>query len=96
MAPEVAVGKPYNSSVDVYSFSIIVWQILKGDVPFQGDFLSVASDHTLSNCICKGMGRKAFMERVVAGGERPKIGRGWPRKFSALLQRCWSEDKVYD
>lgn len=75
MAPEVAVGKSYNSTVDVYSFGIIVWQILKGDVPFQG------------------MGRKAFMERVVAGGERPQCGRGWPRQFRALLQRCWSEEK---
>ncbi|CAN0051791.1 unnamed protein product, partial [Ectocarpus fasciculatus] len=75
MAPEVAVGKSYNSTVDVYSFGIIVWQILKGDVPFQG------------------MGRKAFMERVVAGGERPRCGRSWPRPFCSLLQRCWSEDK---
>jgi serine/threonine protein kinase len=75
MAPEVAIGKPYNSTVDVYSFGVIVWQILKGDVPFQG------------------MGRKAFMDRVVAGGERPRPGRGWPTPFCHLLQRCWSEDK---
>ena len=75
MAPEVAIGKPYNSSVDVYSFVIIVWQILNGDVPFQG------------------MGRKAFMQRVVAGGERPRPSRGWPKPFWDLLQRCWSEDK---
>jgi serine/threonine protein kinase len=36
MAPEVALGKHYNASVDVYSFGIIVWQMLKGSVPFQG------------------------------------------------------------
>mmetsp|Transcript_2856 Transcript_2856/g.4341 ORF Transcript_2856/g.4341 Transcript_2856/m.4341 type:complete len:452 (+) Transcript_2856:42-1397(+) len=36
MAPEVALGKPYNQSVDVYSFGIILWQITKGRVPFSG------------------------------------------------------------
>jgi serine/threonine protein kinase len=36
MAPEVALGKPYNHSVDVYSFGIILWQITKGRVPFSG------------------------------------------------------------
>jgi serine/threonine protein kinase len=35
MAPEVALGKSYNSSVDVYSFSIIIWQIARGKVPFE-------------------------------------------------------------
>ena len=34
MAPEVALGKPYNYTVDVYSFSIIIWQICQGKVPF--------------------------------------------------------------
>jgi serine/threonine protein kinase len=36
MAPEVALGKPYNHSVDVYSFGIILWQITKAKVPFSG------------------------------------------------------------
>jgi len=36
MAPEVALGKEYNQSVDVYSFGIILWQMVKGKVPFNG------------------------------------------------------------
>lgn len=36
MAPEVALAKPYNQSVDTYSFGIILWQIVKGKVPFSG------------------------------------------------------------
>lgn len=35
MAPEVALGEQYNQSVDVYSFGIITWQVLKGKVPFE-------------------------------------------------------------
>lgn len=36
MAPEVALAKSYNQSVDTYSFGIIMWQIVKGKVPFSG------------------------------------------------------------
>jgi serine/threonine protein kinase len=36
MAPEVALGKPYNELVDVYSFSILLWQILKLETPYDG------------------------------------------------------------
>eukprot|EP00527_Entomoneis_sp_CCMP2396_P008091 CAMPEP_0198153428 /NCGR_PEP_ID=MMETSP1443-20131203/64158_1 /TAXON_ID=186043 /ORGANISM="Entomoneis sp., Strain CCMP2396" /LENGTH=421 /DNA_ID=CAMNT_0043819769 /DNA_START=25 /DNA_END=1290 /DNA_ORIENTATION=+ len=35
MAPEVALGRPYNQSCDVYSFSILLWQILKVMKPFE-------------------------------------------------------------
>lgn len=30
MAPEVALDEPYNQSVDVFSFAIIVWQVMTG------------------------------------------------------------------
>ena len=36
MAPEVALGKPYNERVDVYSFAILLWQILKLETPYEG------------------------------------------------------------
>ena len=34
MAPEVALGKAYNEKVDVYSFGVLVWQMLSREVPF--------------------------------------------------------------
>mmetsp|Transcript_24069 Transcript_24069/g.37107 ORF Transcript_24069/g.37107 Transcript_24069/m.37107 type:complete len:441 (+) Transcript_24069:140-1462(+) len=36
MAPEVALGQPYNFSVDVYSFSILLWELMSLETPFQG------------------------------------------------------------
>jgi len=36
MAPEVAKEMPYNTSVDVYSFSILLWQICSLEIPFAG------------------------------------------------------------
>ena len=35
MAPEVALRLQYNEKVDIYSFGILFWQILSGEVPFQ-------------------------------------------------------------
>ena len=36
MAPEVALRKPYNEKVDVYSYGIMVWQMARDRVPFKG------------------------------------------------------------
>lgn len=35
MAPEVALRKPYNEKVDVYSFGIMAWQMARDKVPFK-------------------------------------------------------------
>ena len=36
MAPEVALDKPYNQAVDVYSFSMILWEMLHRKKPYVG------------------------------------------------------------
>jgi serine/threonine protein kinase len=36
MAPEVFLGQPYNELIDVYSFSILLWQILQLETPYEG------------------------------------------------------------
>eukprot|EP01036_Dinobryon_divergens_P026927 gene26927-35624_t len=36
MAPEVYLIQPYNETVDVYSFGIILWQLAKCKIPFDG------------------------------------------------------------
>ena len=41
MAPEVFLGKRYNESVDVYSFSILIWQILKLQTPYEGYTMNI-------------------------------------------------------
>ena len=34
MAPEVFLSKPYNETADTYSFSILCWQILALETPY--------------------------------------------------------------
>jgi serine/threonine protein kinase len=41
MATEVALGKSYNETCDVYSFCILLWQILKLETPFEGYTMSM-------------------------------------------------------
>ena len=36
MAPEVFLHEPYNTSVDVYSFAMICFQLFEGCVPYEG------------------------------------------------------------
>jgi serine/threonine protein kinase len=36
MAPEVALGKPYNETADVFSFSILLWQMSSLETPYEG------------------------------------------------------------
>jgi serine/threonine protein kinase len=35
MAPEVANSKPYNATCDVYSFAILLWEIVALKTPFE-------------------------------------------------------------
>jgi len=36
MAPEMALGRPYNLLADVYSFTILLWEIISIEKPFEG------------------------------------------------------------
>ncbi|POG67529.1 kinase-like domain-containing protein, partial [Rhizophagus irregularis DAOM 181602=DAOM 197198] len=50
MAPEVLRGKSYTPASDIYSFSIIMWELTSGVPPFNNR----AHDIQLSLSICKG------------------------------------------
>ncbi|GET65215.1 kinase-like domain-containing protein [Rhizophagus irregularis DAOM 181602=DAOM 197198] len=50
MAPEVLRGKSYTSASDIYSFSMIMWELTSGVPPFNNR----AHDIQLSLSICKG------------------------------------------
>ena len=36
MAPEILRGEKYTSAADVYSFGVILWEMLTLDIPFRG------------------------------------------------------------
>lgn len=36
MAPEILRGEKYTTSADVYSFGVILWEMLTSDIPWKG------------------------------------------------------------
>jgi serine/threonine-protein kinase len=46
VAPEQARGEHVDNQTDIYSFGVVLWELLCGEVPYQGDsFLAVAMQH---------------------------------------------------
>lgn len=79
MAPELLRGEDsYGSSVDVYAFSILAYEIVTGDSPY-ADLGNVSSF--------------VFANKVMSG-YRPKLSSKIPRKMQILLSRCWSENPL--
>ena len=47
MAPEVAHMQPYSYSADVYSYGIVLWQILSCDQPYQKYSIRMLEDYVM-------------------------------------------------
>lgn len=77
MAPEVANWNPYNHKADVYSFGILLWELLSCKKSFVN-----LKYHNIDT----------FFEEIVNGGARPPIDPKWPKELVILMERCWSSD----
>ena len=77
MAPEVFRHEPYNSSVDVYSYSMILYQLVEGSHPFAGmDPISAAKNAAMADL------RPSF---VQLSGTIP----AYKREARELIENCW-------
>mmetsp|Transcript_16210 Transcript_16210/g.22136 ORF Transcript_16210/g.22136 Transcript_16210/m.22136 type:complete len:176 (+) Transcript_16210:624-1151(+) len=76
MAPEVALRKAYNEKVDVYSFGILLWQMLSGEVPFAG----LSRDQFMERVACGGQ-RPA----LSAISQLSSL----PEGLTRLMEQCW-------
>lgn len=76
MAPEVALRKRYNLSVDVYSFAILLWEIFSLEKPFDG----YSEQQHMSFVVQRG-----FRPKI-------ETLRSWPEGMRTLVQRCWDQD----
>ena len=58
MAPEMLVHKPYNMKVDIYSFAIVLWELLAGRTPYA----FVRRQHHLIQHVVNENGRPDILE----------------------------------
>ena len=79
MAPEVAEVKPYNLSVDAYSFGILLWEICALEKPFSG-----FTETTHRELVVVGGGRP----EICPYGAHSF----WPAELQDLITRCWHQD----
>lgn len=77
MAPEVALRKSYNEKVDVYSFAILLWQMLSGENPYPN-----LTRETYMQQVVVG-GERLSVFPVMA---RAPIG------VAKLIEQCWNAD----
>jgi len=82
MAPEVLHSGEYGVSADIFSFGILLHEILTGNIPFSGK-----NEAALCLAIMGGH-RPPFEELLEIGyvGEE-RLNQAW-----AILQACWDED----
>lgn len=78
MSPELLKGKKhYDSSVDVYAFSMLAYEIITGKIPFY-EIIETTNAYAL--------GIK------VIDGYRPKWPKFVPKKTKELISKCWDDN----
>lgn len=87
MAPEVALGLPYSDKVDVFSFAVVLWQLLSG----------------CSSPFSDSMTRKEYQKLVAIDGKRPSLllpnygdkkEKQLKEELLELVEQCWSGDPI--
>jgi len=78
MAPEVAKNVPYDQSVDIYSFGILLWELCAMEKPFYG----FSANKHMQQVVLGGDRPKLDTSQT----------HWWPVKLHWVLRKCWSED----
>ncbi|RHZ59700.1 hypothetical protein Glove_362g36 [Diversispora epigaea] len=73
IAPELLCKKDYTTKSDMYSFGIIMWEVITGETPF--------SDHEFNS--------DSELALAIINGCRPKIYKYIPYEYATLMKQCW-------
>jgi tetratricopeptide (TPR) repeat protein len=76
MAPEIMVYKPYTSSADIYSYGVILWELVTRKIPFEGQPPAVIVPQVTQ-------GKREAVD---------PIPESCPPKLSRLIRQCWTKE----
>ncbi|KAJ6977471.1 serine/threonine/tyrosine-protein kinase HT1-like [Populus alba x Populus x berolinensis] len=85
MAPEMIKEKHHTKKVDVYSFGIVLWELLTAMTPFDN-----MTPEQAAFAVCQKDDGNDDM--VVVQNARPPLPPKCPLAFSHLINRCWSSN----
>ncbi|KAF8055751.1 splA [Scenedesmus sp. PABB004] len=80
MAPEVFLEAPYNEKADVFSFGIMMSEVMQKYIMLS----AVAVKGTYEELI-------EYAARVAAGF-RPPLHDSWPTSIRGIIEDCWAQD----
>ena len=84
MAPEVALTTPYNERVDIYSFGLVLYEMLTGVAPYGG----ISKDEFYARVIEGGERPPTDMDDY---GRRIRAD----AQILQLIERCWSANPQF-
>ena len=81
LAPEIMKKEQYTEKADVFSFGIILWELVGRAKPFSEYEIS-KSDFTY------------LLEDQIIAGLRPTVKQEWgcPSEYVELMENCWHGD----
>eukprot|EP01137_Pigoraptor_chileana_P037482 Opistho-2@34630 len=77
-SPEALRGCEYTVESDVYSFGIVMWEVLTAKIPY--------SDKLCSHSI------ESVVHSIVESDIRPTIPRTPHTRYTAVMTQCWQKD----
>lgn len=83
MAPEVIRGDRYGKPADVYSFAVILWELLAESIPFEGEF-------GVQFKVASGYRPKIPDQILLEAKENSAVGRQ-KSMLIHLMTQCWTQ-----
>jgi len=83
MAPEVVLCHPYSEKVDLYSYGVMLWQVVTGLTPYQG----MTQERFVNGVIRGGLRPPVYIEEDDENDEL-----ALPANLVEVLEKCWAHD----
>lgn len=97
MSPEVLLGKPYGKPSDVFSFGVLLWEMLHFKYAVSNWYtckFSTSNLAGLTSFLCKfyHFDRRDYVDVIVRRGYRPSIDGSLPIMIKTIIKESWDED----